>query len=216
MIFFFFFFCFFILFFFFFFFFNDTATTEIYTLSLHDALPISSRRAGTGRRDPHAHEGDRPAHDAAGRLLRPSPGRNRLGARGGTVPGARGRRRAGRACRGPGLRFREEPGGESHPPTPSRGLSFARLPARGRRLAQGLRPAVFRCSRSGIQPGTPAGLARLPRRGGPRGSRDHPSPRRGRVGALPADAAGDRDTRGRGRSARRSGPLIETLSRRVA
>src|SRR5574338_1594877 len=36
--FFFFFFCFFC--FFFFFFFNDTATTEIYTLSLHDALPI--------------------------------------------------------------------------------------------------------------------------------------------------------------------------------
>src|SRR3954449_5506464 len=27
----------------FFFFFNDTATTEIYTLSLHDALPISRR-----------------------------------------------------------------------------------------------------------------------------------------------------------------------------
>src|SRR3712207_7639357 len=29
----------------FFFFFNDTATTEIYTLSLHDALPISSDSA---------------------------------------------------------------------------------------------------------------------------------------------------------------------------
>src|SRR3712207_8969631 len=28
------------------FFFNDTATTEIYTLSLHDALPISHRDAG--------------------------------------------------------------------------------------------------------------------------------------------------------------------------
>src|SRR3712207_9519596 len=27
-------------------FFNDTATTEIYTLSLHDALPISSPRPG--------------------------------------------------------------------------------------------------------------------------------------------------------------------------
>src|SRR2546430_8498722 len=27
------------------FFFNDTATTEIYTLSLHDALPISHRQA---------------------------------------------------------------------------------------------------------------------------------------------------------------------------
>src|SRR2546428_12988538 len=29
---------------FFFFFFNDTATTEIYTLSLHDALPICTER----------------------------------------------------------------------------------------------------------------------------------------------------------------------------
>src|SRR3712207_7313816 len=29
-----------------FFFFNDTATTEIYTLSLHDALPISGERRG--------------------------------------------------------------------------------------------------------------------------------------------------------------------------
>src|SRR5215218_10534682 len=29
----------------FFFFFNDTATTEIYTLSLHDALPISEQAA---------------------------------------------------------------------------------------------------------------------------------------------------------------------------
>src|SRR3989449_10459835 len=31
---------------FFFFFFNDTATTEIYTLSLHDALPISQLEDG--------------------------------------------------------------------------------------------------------------------------------------------------------------------------
>src|SRR2546430_13657763 len=30
-----------------FFFFNDTATTEIYTLSLHDALPISASNFGT-------------------------------------------------------------------------------------------------------------------------------------------------------------------------
>src|SRR2546430_8833598 len=30
-------------------FFNDTATTEIYTLSLHDALPISDQTAGAGR-----------------------------------------------------------------------------------------------------------------------------------------------------------------------
>src|SRR3712207_6853940 len=37
------------------FFFNDTATTEIYTLSLHDALPIWTdprrRRTGSRRRD---------------------------------------------------------------------------------------------------------------------------------------------------------------------
>src|SRR2546422_4454232 len=39
------------------FFFNDTATTEIYTLSLHDALPISAARPGQS-----------PAERAAGRL----------------------------------------------------------------------------------------------------------------------------------------------------
>src|SRR2546422_6121235 len=33
-----------------FFFFNDTATTEIYTLSLHDALPISDALARQGGR----------------------------------------------------------------------------------------------------------------------------------------------------------------------
>src|SRR2546429_7925458 len=37
---------------FFFFFFNDTATTEIYTLSLHDALPISHGAAQGGRIGP--------------------------------------------------------------------------------------------------------------------------------------------------------------------
>src|SRR2546425_8745381 len=34
---------------FFFFFFNDTATTEIYTLSLHDALPICPERCWSAR-----------------------------------------------------------------------------------------------------------------------------------------------------------------------
>src|SRR2546427_2921979 len=33
-----------------FFFFNDTATTEIYTLSLHDALPISADAVADGLR----------------------------------------------------------------------------------------------------------------------------------------------------------------------
>src|SRR3712207_7199064 len=59
-------------------FFNDTATTEIYTLSLHDALPISPSAAdhdhaspGTGPSAPHALH--RPA--------RPAPGRPALGDR---------------------------------------------------------------------------------------------------------------------------------------
>src|SRR3712207_7977266 len=47
-----------------FFFFNDTATTEIYTLSLHDALPIC-RRHDHGERD---HER---GADAPGELLGP-------------------------------------------------------------------------------------------------------------------------------------------------
>src|SRR2546422_8304100 len=42
-----------------FFFFNDTATTEIYTLSLHDALPISE----SGRQAPPALGGDRAGRD---------------------------------------------------------------------------------------------------------------------------------------------------------
>src|SRR2546429_5130136 len=36
----------------FFFFFNDTATTEIYTLSLHDALPISRHGRPAGAPGP--------------------------------------------------------------------------------------------------------------------------------------------------------------------
>src|SRR2546429_9242312 len=48
---------------FFFFFFNDTATTEIYTLSLHDALPISQEipdaHAEVERRSEHPHDKER-------------------------------------------------------------------------------------------------------------------------------------------------------------
>src|SRR6516162_5173292 len=44
-----------IFFIFFFFFFNDTATTEIYTLSLHDALPICLHPGRAGDRLRSAH-----------------------------------------------------------------------------------------------------------------------------------------------------------------
>src|SRR6185369_18034563 len=49
--------------FFFFFFFNDTATTEIYTLSPHDALPIS--RCGSAAHSTHPDASRRP-HRAGG------------------------------------------------------------------------------------------------------------------------------------------------------
>src|SRR5256885_15488382 len=44
---------------FFFFFFNDTATTEIYTLSLHDALPISRQNDDVRRGVPALDVGPR-------------------------------------------------------------------------------------------------------------------------------------------------------------
>src|SRR2546430_16754644 len=53
-----------------FFFFNDTATTEIYTLSLHDALPICARphgaeaaRVGARRDGPDPRERVHLVHD---------------------------------------------------------------------------------------------------------------------------------------------------------
>src|SRR2546426_2344007 len=63
----------------FFFFFNDTATTEIYTLSLHDALPISlgrraRRRAGDAGRRRDVGNGH---HDLVDTRLA-EPGRNVL------------------------------------------------------------------------------------------------------------------------------------------
>src|SRR5438876_9845669 len=62
------------LFFLFFFFFNDTATTEIYTLSLHDALPISwIRPSGTSWR-----RARRPAKSGA---VRPAARRDRKSTR---------------------------------------------------------------------------------------------------------------------------------------
>src|SRR2546430_6103693 len=55
-----------------FFFFNDTATTEIYTLSLHDALPISGRgsrgRTATGSGEAGAGAASRLVSGAGRRL----------------------------------------------------------------------------------------------------------------------------------------------------
>src|SRR3712207_7053923 len=62
----------------FFFFFNDTATTEIYTLSLHDALPISRRprrlwRRPAPSRSPGRAAAPRPSRPRVPRSRRPRP-----------------------------------------------------------------------------------------------------------------------------------------------
>src|SRR3712207_6868510 len=59
-----------------FFFFNDTATTEIYTLSLHDALPICGNLVAQGHRD---RPGARPG--PVGAALRPACGAHQAGPR---------------------------------------------------------------------------------------------------------------------------------------
>src|SRR6266496_6542519 len=53
----------------FFFFFNDTATTEIYTLSLHDALPICA----CGRTHPAANGARDRCHGSAGEVPAQAP-----------------------------------------------------------------------------------------------------------------------------------------------
>src|SRR3712207_8028202 len=60
------------------FFFNDTATTEIYTLSLHDALPISPRSPRASRTPPRAELRPRAARRIAPRPSAATrPSRNR-------------------------------------------------------------------------------------------------------------------------------------------
>src|SRR3989442_11473984 len=54
------------------FFFNDTATTEIYTLSLHDALPISRRLRGYMRATQRTVGGREPRRGASAKRRRHS------------------------------------------------------------------------------------------------------------------------------------------------
>src|SRR3712207_670399 len=105
------------------FFFNDTATTEIYTLSLHDALPISETRVwgwSGERRGAHRGRsgvvgGDRDTGLGLPDARRPGAARSggaRLGGRGGgprrpaAAGSRRGVRRLGRVRPEPGRGFR--------------------------------------------------------------------------------------------------------------
>src|SRR5256886_17173271 len=98
-----------------FFFFNDTATTEIYTLSLHDALPISTIARSTSS-PVRSRKRRKTASGCYSMRTRPN-GRRRTGwsacSRRGRRGGGRGGAAAGqggeRRCRGP-------------PPPPGRAL----------------------------------------------------------------------------------------------
>src|SRR2546426_12360435 len=132
-----------------FFFFNDTATTEIYTLSLHDALPIF--RAGTRAR-PHA--APRGAHARRG-----AP------ADGAGVPQGEPRRH-GHGGEGVRRGARDRRAGE--PLRPSTRRRVARAARAGRRL-YGRRGGGGRSDRGwGRRPQRPPGVSgrRGPRRGG--------------------------------------------------
>src|SRR6266496_3824183 len=97
---------------FFFFFFNDTATTEIYTLSLHDALPIFDRpprwhpsRRSRFRRDDGRPQTSSPRSDPR----RPSPRRWPPGPAAGAAGPRTGRPRTRPRTGSPRCRGRRRP-----------------------------------------------------------------------------------------------------------
>src|SRR2546427_541963 len=149
------------------FFFNDTATTEIYTLSLHDALPISRQR-DLGRLLSSRDHGDVHAARALRRracrhAARPARQRRRGGGRRRpavlwrpTEPAARHRpgerrprpggapRLVGRAPPPPPRAHRPPRRAGAPPPLPRRAAGHAAGPARPRRRGGGRRrPAVL-------------------------------------------------------------------------
>src|SRR3712207_9061603 len=122
-----------------FFFFNDTATTEIYTLSLHDALPISGQRAPLPQHRPGG-DGRQLAWSALERGLRVQLRRPDTRSFAQLLPGERGADE-----QDPGLR---DDG-------PSHGPPDARLPLRARwgarfGLRQGARGAHRRRDRKSV------------------------------------------------------------------
>src|SRR2546426_1501001 len=106
-----------------FFFFNDTATTEIYTLSLHDALPISRHPGLPDHGELYRSEGQAAHHGARGTDGGAAAARDRPP---GWHPGSRSRER-GRSLRLPlgvgagaqarrALRATQTAGGVTEPP----------------------------------------------------------------------------------------------------
>src|SRR2546422_4483332 len=177
-----------------FFFFNDTATTEIYTLSLHDALPISplgtARAADSGpvrapavpgrdagprlghgalrRENPAAARPDAPASGAARAVDRP-----RVRARRRPPPLARpsaplASRRAGAGAGGRGGRPDAARAGQRHAGGDRGSRRRPRSPARADGLRPGAldraRPPRSRWHRDDARAAGPAGRGGSPRR----------------------------------------------------
>src|SRR2546426_8355952 len=160
-----------------FFFFNDTATTEIYTLSLHDALPICADpalplEAGVGRR-----AGDRGALRGAG--VRRDAGAARAPRDPGAAPPRRGggRVRAGHddgaaRCGGqaPGLGAHHAPAQRAMPRRDARSRDDGALGAEPRGRVATAPPSVLRISLSASPPACPRScIPPAPETGSPRG-----------------------------------------------
>src|SRR4051812_29960424 len=176
-----------------FFFFTDTATTEIYTLSLHDALPISR-----GRRRRRPARGDRVVRrPAAAHPRRRAPRRRARGAahRVAAAHSVAGRRRdRTRATPAP------DPGGRGMGTAGGAGRRALPRSPPGRRPRLG---GALRCRRDALGAAVPRRVPGARRRRTDRGTGSGAA--RGRRPPAHA-AAGRRTGRGAGPGTRRGGP----------
>src|SRR3989441_683684 len=140
-----------------FFFFNDTATTEIYTLSLHDALPISVWGHPRWRRPRGPRSSDRLPREArdGGRRRRDLP-HLQPGHRG---PGRHARDRAAHAGGAPPVARQPEPA----PPGGRGRTDGAALRWRARRRGNGAGPHLCQATHGRLRPRGPLAQAEVKR-----------------------------------------------------
>src|SRR5688572_26571334 len=171
-----------------FFFFNDTATTEIYTLSLHDALPISRRAhpaLGRGERVGKAGAAAAHTHGARGARARLRQAGTGDGHPRGPVSPRLDRRVREAPCDGSARALRGAAAGAGKG---ARALAFRRVPGpRDGGFCGGLDRAGAPRHTAGRHPRGPQGAA--PRRARQDRGRSAPAAARGRDGRV-GDAGG--------------------------